>query len=97
MIFFGGERYWIGKLQQVLNASDFRFGSYPSMDDQTIVSARKPLDVVIDWVCRVVSLKHDWSPKGPSSIVNGILFIRSVIKWYITFNLKFYLQPSDGS
>ena len=140
LIFVRRERYWIGKLQQVLNAADFRFGSYSNMDEQTIAEARKPLNVVIDWVRQVaVSLEHDWPPqlsflshamltaniaftfdrneasvylyrsnfihsndcpvqyfrrphgenclqeflvavheKGPSSIVNGILFIRSV-------------------
>ena len=143
---FCRERYWVGKLQQVLNASDFRFGSYSNLDEQTIADARKPLSVVIDWVRQLaVSLEHDWPPepsflthamvtaniaftfdrnnaavylyrsefihsfgcpehyfrhphgenclqeflvalheKGPSSIVNGILFIRSVTKWCIT-------------
>ena len=142
---FRRERYWVGKLQQVLKASDFRFGSYSNLDEQTIADARKPLSVVIDWVRQVaVSLKHDWPPqqsflthamvtaniaftfdrnnaavylyrsefihsddcpeeyfrrphgenclqeflvalheKGPSSIVNGILFIRSVTEWCI--------------
>ena len=50
-------RYWIGKLQQVLNATDFRFGSYSNLDDQTIADAR---NVVIDWVRQLaVSLEHD--------------------------------------
>ncbi|KAF8816728.1 hypothetical protein BYT27DRAFT_7237858 [Phlegmacium glaucopus] len=136
------QRYWIGKLQQVLNPSDFRFGSYSNMDNQTIAGARKPLNVVIEWVREVaVSLEDYWPPqlsflthamvtaniaftfdrneasvylyrsefinsvdcphqyfrrpygenslqeflvalheKGPSSIVNGILFIRQVME-----------------
>ena len=60
------ERYWIGKLQQVLNAADFRFGSYSNLDNQTIVDARKPLCVVIDWIRQLaVSLEHD-CPLQPS-------------------------------
>ena len=53
-------RYWIGKLLQVLNATDFRLGSHSNLDDQTIADARKPFNVVIDWVHQLaVSLEHD--------------------------------------
>jgi hypothetical protein len=58
------ERFWIGKLQQVLNAADFRFESYSNLDDQTIADARKSLNIVIDWVRQVaVLLEHDWHPQ----------------------------------
>ena len=54
-------RYWIGKLLQVLNATDFRLGSHSNLDDQTIADARKPFNVVIDWVHQLaVSFEHDY-------------------------------------
>jgi len=81
-------------LQQVLNASDFRFGSYSNLDDETIAGARKPLNVVIDWVRQVAaSLEHDWPPQ--LSFLTHVMVTANIAFTFDRNNASVYLYRSE--